>query len=455
MRIRLTLATAVAAVVAVTLAGCVPNEPGLAIDWLDDQQGIVGVQVMADRSNTFSSTGIIRGELDPDLDEAGLERLIDSVQSYLGDHDEVAVRLGRAGIDFAVAVDDAATVRSIDLWRSVSDVPGIVNGVVSTYDASDSTVHVRTLRTEAVAVHRALVPLAATLEVEALRTAGDIAADLEQDDYFGSEIENRLSLTIHRDAACTPERTAVTLAEEFASRDEINGAQLRLCEGFDVYFAPPASLAQVVPALRSQLESVGLIDFPVWARQQFDAYADGRSVAVTPGDADALSVIDVFETAGAPPAYFTLAPDRSLSVTEYATPVADLLALVSASPVAVGLPLILLEGTDVAISGTLAELPATLSQAVALAGTSGQYGGIELSPTTGSVTLQSPVATDPDVVTAAADLRASGAWQGRAFTVIYLSTQLTITDGVAVIGDPNYTDGRVVQGFVDAWNAAG
>ena len=65
------------------------------------------------------------------------------------------------------------------------------------------------------------------------------------------------------------------------------------------------------------------------------------------------------------------------------------------------------------------------------------------------------MATDPDVVTAAADLRASGAWQGRVFTVIYLSTQLSITDGVATVGDPNYTDGHVVQGFVDAWNAAG
>ena len=65
------------------------------------------------------------------------------------------------------------------------------------------------------------------------------------------------------------------------------------------------------------------------------------------------------------------------------------------------------------------------------------------------------MATDPDVVTAAADLRASGAWQGRVFTVIYLSTQLSITDGVATVGDANYTDGHVVEGFVDAWNAAG
>ncbi len=440
--------------VAVALVGCTPNRPAQATDWLAGQQGVAVVEVMADRSNAFDSTGIIRGELAPDLDEPGLARLVDSVQSYLSDHLDVAVRLGRAGVDFAVAVDDAAMARSIDLWRQVSDVRGIVNGVVSTYDASDSIVHVRTLRPDAVAVSRALASIDATLELESFRTPVAIAGDLQDDDYFGPDIENRVSLTFHRPAGCAPERSVVGLAEEFVARDDIDGAQLHLCDGFDVYLAPVAALSAVVPALRSQLEAEGLVDFPVWARQQFDAFADGRSVAVTPGDAALLSVIETFETPGAPPAYFELAPDRSLAVTEYATPVADLLALVSASPVAAGLPLIALEGTDVAISGTLADLPTTLAQAVALAGTSGQYGGIELSPTTGSVTLESPVATDPDVVTAAADLRASGAWQGRAFTVIYLSTQLTITDGVAVIGDPNYTDGTVVQGFVDAWNAA-
>ena len=455
MRIRLTLAAALVVALVAALAGCTPNKPGLATDWLAGQQGVADVQVMADHSDAFVSTGVIRGELTPDLDDAGLARLVDSVQSYLVDHGEVGVRLGRNGLYFAVAEDDAAVARSIDLWNEASQVDGIANGVVTTYDQSDSIVHVRALREDAVGVYRALAPADATLEVEALRTAGDIAYDLEQDDFFGSDIENRLSVAIHRDAACTPTRTQVALAEGFVGRDDIDGAQLRLCDGFDAYFALAASLARVVPDLRAELEAAGLDQFPVWARQAFDAYPDGRSVAVTPGDPGALAVIDVFETAGAPPAYFELTPERVLTVTEYGTPVADLLTLVSGSAVAASLPLVGLEGTDVAISGTLADLPTTLAQAVALAGTSGQYGGIELSPTTGSVTLESPVATDPDVVTAAADLRASGAWQGRVFTVIYLSTQLSITDGVATVGDPNYTDGHVVQGFVDAWNAAG
>lgn len=456
MRIRLTLAAALAAVVAVALVGCTPNRPAQAYDWLIGQPGVIEVEVMADRSNAWDSSGIVRGELAPDLDDAAFSRLVDSVQAYLSDHLDVGVRLGRAGIDFAVVVDDAATARSIDLWRTVSAVPDIANGVVSTSDASDSTsVHVRMLREDAVGVSRALETLDAALHLEALRTADEIADDLERDDRIGPNNENRRSIAVYRDAGCVPADAVVTLAEEFESRDDIDGALLRLCDGFDVYFALPASLAQVVPALRAELEAAGLEDFPVWARQQFDGFADGRSVAVAPGDPAALSVIDVFETAAAPPVYFELAPDRSLSITEYGTPVADLIALVSAAPAAASLPLVVLEGADVAISGTLADLPTTLAQAVALAGTSGQYGGIVLSPTTGSVTLDSPVATDPDVVTAAADLRASGAWQGRAFTVIYLSMELTITDGVAVIGNPDYTDGHVVEGFVDAWNAAG
>lgn len=442
-------------VVIASLTGCTPNRPALATDWLDGQRGVADVQVMADSSNAFESTGIIRGELAPDLDDAGLASLVDSVQSYLADHEGVGIRLGYNGLDFAVSEDDAATSYAIELWREVTAVPGIVNGVVSVYDQTDSIVHVRTMRPESVSVLRGLDSLDATLEVEALRTDTDLAFDTEQDDFFGADIENRLSLATHRPAGCAAPAAQRALAEDFLSRDDIDGAQLRLCEGFDLFFAPTAVLSRVVPLLREQLDQAGLLDFPLWARQQFDAYADGRSVAVTPGDSAALAVIDIFETAGAPPAYFELAPDRTLTVTEYGTPTADLLALVSSTPVASLLPLVSIEGSDVAISGTLAELPSTLAQATALAASSGQYGGIELSPTAGSVTLQSPVATDPDVVAAAADLRASGAWQGRVLTVVYLSMQLTITDGVAVIGDPNYTDGHVVQGFVDAWNAGG
>lgn len=457
MRIRLTVVALSAVAALTTLSGCVADNPGRAVDWLGGQQGIAGTEVLAEHSDIVGSTGLVRGELAPDLDDAGLERLIDSVQGYLTANDEVAIRLGRGDIDFAVSTDDEATAASIDLWHQVSDLDHLANAVVYTDPEFGSDVHARTLRAEAVGALDELDQLVTEtgihLELESFRTVDGIAHDTEEDDFFGSDIGNRLAFAVHWAPDCTPPGEERGLVEEFMERDDIDGAQLVLCDSFDVYFGLDASLSQVVPALRSQLDEAGLSLFPVWVRQQFDAYPDGRSVAVTPGDATALAVIDVFETPGAPPAYFELTPDRSLDVSEYGTPTADLLALVSASPVAATLPLIVIEGTDVAISGTLAELQVTLAQAVALATSSDQYGGIELSPTTGTVSLQSPVATDPDVVRAAADLRASGAWQGRTFTVIYLSTQLTIVGGVATVGDPNYTDGHVVQGFVDAWNA--
>jgi hypothetical protein len=228
---------------------------------------------------------------------------------------------------------------------------------------------------------------------------------------------------------------------------------LTFCSAFDLYFTRDASLATLLPALYSEVATAGLLDLPVTAHQIVDSAPDGHLVSVTPGDPASLAVLGAFEVPGAPALYYTLRSDRSLDVVEYATPTADLLALVSASPTAATLPLIHIEGDTSSIDGTLAELPGMLEQVTALAATSDIFTNVELGPTTGVIYLNSPVATDPDVVAAAAALRASGAWVGRAFTVGYISMSLTITDGVAVLDDPSYTDPHVLEAFIAAWNA--
>ena len=74
--------------------------------------------------------------------------------------------------------------------------------------------------------------------------------------------------------------------------------------------------------------------------------------------------------------------------------------------------------------------------------------------TAGSAYLDYEVGSEPDVVAAAADLRASGATEGRVFTIKMRSMEVHITDGVAVIAD-DYVGDESMLAFVDAWNAGG
>lgn len=64
-----------AAVAVLHVAGivaCTPNRPSAAVQWLSARDGVIEAEIAADHSDAFSSSGIIRGELDADLsaDEA-------------------------------------------------------------------------------------------------------------------------------------------------------------------------------------------------------------------------------------------------------------------------------------------------------------------------------------------------------------------------------------------------
>jgi hypothetical protein len=424
----------------------VPNKPAQGIDWLSAQPGIASTVVLADRTGGFSSSGLIQGELKADLDDAGLTTLIGSVQRFLSNNSELAIRLERNGIALSILTDAAQAETDRSLWNEVLSL-GVDNALVG-----GSTVHSRALRPDAVALLDTLDGLAADLEVEAFRTETDLADDVVLDDRQGTVNGNLLSIDLLLPAGCNaPDQRA--LAETMFTRDELDGAELQPCAGFELYLSAAASIAAVSHGVRAELDAAGLSNFPVNAHQSIGAYPDGRLVAITPGDAAALDVLDALESPPAPVVGLTLTSGPELYLTEYATPVADLLALVSTSPAAGNFAYIRLEGDLVTIYGPLGELPGLLDEANALAATSSEYGDVQLSSTEANVTLISPVATDPDVVAAAAALRASGIANSRTVTVFYINFEVYIVGGVAEIGNPNYTDGEIMDQFVAAWNA--
>lgn len=447
--LRAAVAALTVVLLGVALTGCVPDRPGDAAGWLRGQAGIVDVQVVANHDGEFQSSGISRGELAPDLSDERLASLIKSVEGYLASHDQVSIRLGRDGIDFTVSTDDENTTIAVDLWRKVATVPQIANAIVR----GDNSVHARVLRPDAVGVIGALAKLGTDVSVEALKDAAAIANDTEQDDFSDDGTFSGVSLGLHWPQGCTPTPAERRLAESFFARDEIAGGSIELCSSFDLYYTEDAVYSTVIPALYGDVADADLLGFPVTAHQVVGPYSDGHLVAVTPGDPAAFAVLPAFEVPTAVGVYFTLGGDRSLDITDYEMPTADLLALVQASPAAASLPLIRLEGDTSAISGAPAQLPDMLAQVTALVATSDIFSNVELGPTTGSLSLSSPAGADPDVVVAARLLRDSGAWQGRSFSVGYAAASLTITDGIAVIDNPDYTDPHVVNAFIAAWGA--
>jgi hypothetical protein len=442
------LATSLAlAVAAAALSGCVRNQPVAAVDWLDRQGGVADATILSDNTDAWSSSGLVHGELEPDIDDAGIQRLIDEIKKFWRNNPSVSFRLGWHGVDFAVSDDDAANDDAMSLWHAMIDIPTIKTAVAYS-DAIDA----HTLRDGTVDALGKLGDLPADLWVEAFANEQDLAQDTSDDyDYNGYESEFALGYWIPD--ACEPDAAVREYAESLLSRDDIEGGLLQLCIDMTLGLPSGTSLAQAAPALRAELDERGLSEFPVTAHTELTGDYDTHTAAITPGDAGALAVLGIFEDSGIPDLFYDLDGERTLTVTAYAAPTADILALVQTSPAAAALPQIVVEGTPVKIYGPLSVLPDLLAQAVALDDASATFGSIELGVDTGSAFLDYEVGSQPDVVTAAADLRASGATVGRTFTIRMQSMEVYITDGVAQIADPGYTSPETMLAFVDAWNA--
>lgn len=436
---------AAAALAAVALTGCVKNLPNPARDWLAGQDGVKSAEVLSDNTDAWSSNGLVRGELDPKLSDADIEKLIKKIQDFSAKSGGVAFWLGLDEVDFSVPSDTGDS--TLELWHSLLDVDGVTSGIVF-----DDEVRARTLRTDASAALDAMLAMNAKVRLEAF--ADQAASDADRTADIQYDQLNPVAIEYDRAADCTPAGDVLDFAKTLVTRDDIPGATADLCQGITLDIPMYASFATMAVSLRSELDDRGLSDFSVQLSAQ-DANAT-RFAAVTPGDAKLLLVLAAFEAPGVPELNlsYSLGPDANLAVTGYSVPTADLVTLMQNSPTASGLAGIGLEGDPVAIAGTLSQLPALLKDANKLATASDAFGQVTLGQGFGTVYLQAPEGSrDPDVAKAAKDLRATGLVEKRYFTVIWAAYQVDIANNIATLDNPDYTDPTVAQAFVEAWNA--
>jgi hypothetical protein len=253
------------------------------------------------------------------------------------------------------------------------------------------------------------------------------------------------------DTDCHPARAVVAYTVAVATRPEIGSGQLELCDNLSLTLTKGTSLAASAPGLRAELDAAGLSAFPVNLNNQPDDGSSSDTADLTPGDPAALAVLAGLEPTGMPGLGYELDSNGLLTLTDFSNPATSLLSVVSAAPGAASLPAVLLKAKDVSIGGTLAQLPGLLGEATALAAASPTFGNVLLTPTTGSVELNAAAGADPDVTTAAAALKASGAVGARAFTVTYAAYEVDIANGVATVPS-GYTGGEIMNQFATAWN---
>ncbi len=442
------LATSIALVVAGTaLTGCVRNQTTGGEEWLAGRDGIVEATVLADNTGPWSSSGLVRGELEPGIDDAGISRLIDEIQGYWRNNPAVAFRLGWNGVDFAVSSDDGESEKAVGLWHQVVEMPTVLAAVTFADE-----INAYALREGTVEALDDLDDLGVQLQLESFATEADLVADTESDADFGG-VTNPLAYLYWLPPDCEPDAAVREFAESLVERDDIEGGRIDPCDQMSLTLPSGASLADAAPALRDELDGRGIDWYTVTLTTALTGSYDTHTAVVTPGDGDALAVLSAFEQDGAPVTFYELDAERTLSITSYETPTADLLALIADAPAAATLPGIHLEGTPVTIYGPLSALAGLHADAVALDAASEAFGAIELGVDSGAATFDYEVGSQPDVETAAADLRASGATRGRTFTLRQQNFELYIIDGVAEIADPTYVGADWMFAFIDIWNA--
>lgn len=444
------LATSIAlGLIAGALTGCVRNQPIAAVDWLDRQGGIVDAVILSDNTDAWSSSGLVHGELQPDIDDAGIKKLLEEIQGFWRDNGAVSFRLGWHGVDFAVSDDDAENDISIDLWHTLIDTPSVETGV-----AYAGSIDAHTMRDGTLDALNKLDPLDVDLWIEAFSDERALADDTEAD-YQYNGYASAVALGYWLPADCDPDAAVLEFAESLVDRSDIEGGSIAPCAEITLGLPSGSSLAAAATAQRSELDERGLPDFPVTMFTAETGYYDTYTAAITPGDPAALAVLQTFEQDAHPELFYELDAERALTVTAYETPTSDLLALVQSSPASAALPQITLIGAPVTVYGPLAALPSLLDKATALDAASDAFGSIELGVDAGSAFFDYEVGSAPDVVKAAADLRASGVTEGRTFTMKQKSYELYIIDGVAEIADPDYVGAESMLEFVDVWNAGG
>jgi len=426
----------VAAVLAVSaaLTGC-SNDPASAVRWLKGQSGITGAEVVQSTNEELLISGTTRGDLKPGLSDAEIGTLVNAVQDFTKHHPNVTIELGHGDLAFVVG-SDADTTRAIKLWHRAEKIPKLLRAV-----SAGNAINAGVLRADV---------------APALAKMLDLGAQIQLDAYPSVAIANSStaasgSLSYLAKADCHPARAVLAYTVAVAKRPDIGSGQLELCDNLSLTLTPGTSLAASAPALRAELDRAGLSAFPVNLNDQPSDGSSPDTADLTPGDPAHLAVLAGLEVPNTLQLGYQLESSGTLTVIDYSTPASSLLGLVSAASGAASLPAVVLKAQDVAIGGTLAELPGLLSQATALSTASPTLGNVFLTTTEGSVDLTAAAGANPDVVTAAAALKASGTVGSRKFFVKYAAYEADIVDGVATVPS-GYTGGEIMDEFAKAWN---
>jgi hypothetical protein len=409
---------------------------------------VASAEIVVDRTTLYGSSGVLRGELVEGIDDARLDSLVQRAVGYARDHTGVELRLGYGGVDFRI--DGPATTTSRETWADVTQLDGLVSALVS----SDG-VHVRVLRDDARATLEAFEDLPGALEIEAFRDLEAEQFDRGEDDY-GPLQRTAGSLQFLRTFDCVPVEEAWSRALYTSGLDAIDAGTLEFCGNYDLVYRPETDLT-VVALEWAEQQGVDQEPVPTLIAREL---GDGQhTIAVTPGDASLIPVVAAFEAPDAPIVHYTLAEDGSLELLGFDSLPTVLLGLLEQSPLAARLTSIALEGdaptTDggsIRATGTLAEIAPLIADAEALLPLDPSFYTVAISAEAVNLDLYSPPGSDPDMVAAAAALRTSPIWTTRDTYVGYLNGYVLIRNGVATIGD-DYTDRRVYDVFVEAWNA--
>jgi hypothetical protein len=448
-----TLAVGLAVVLAASaLAGCVRNLVSPARDWLAGRDGIASAEVVVDSTGAWSSSGAVRGELEAGLGGDEIDELTDEVLAYLETAGNVSIRLGIGRVDFLVSDTAALVADRVTIWREVVEVDGLADGFVNHDTDGRLTIEVRALRPDVAAIRAALAPLRQVTRVSGYPDGAAIESAWSDSAFTTFGDPN--AMTVSWAADCEPIPGIESLALDLVARDaadqRIVGGYLDLCGGFRLGIAEPENFSVRVPALRAELDAVGASDFPVTLETSVIEYPP-RVVDVTPNDPGVYGILAVLEAG--PGGLWELTAGGELIWSEYSTPAADLVGLLTASPAAATLAWYEITGNDVTVSGPIDALPGLVDEALALDASAESITAVHLGPGTGSLRLTAPDLDEPDTAEAAQALRASGAWEGRELLIYDLNAFLVLVDGVPAPLD-DYTDPATLEAFLAAWAAS-
>lgn len=431
------------------LTGCTPNVVSPALGWMTGQSEVAQAELIVDRTTMFGTSGVVRGELLPDLDESRLDALVQRAVDYVRDHDGVEFRLGYADVDFLIE-DAASTAEGRELWSDLRRLDGLTSALAAAGD-----VHVRVLRPEARDTLEALRDIPAAVELEAFRDLVAEESDRREDDY-GPRQNRDGALNITRGASCDPSAEAWERVLR-TTDDAVESGNVDVCGAYALEYVPESDLVAV--ALEwAELQAASSDPAPELVVSEDDL--NGRVIHVTPGDPALFPAVAGFEAPGAPDVFYTLAADATLDVRGYDVAPSELVALLAAAPAAANLASIRVEGDwpgpvggeSVIVQGTIGELAGLVAEVESLFPLDPAFYNIAADAGSLRVELYSPPGTDPDMAAAALALKSSPLWQGRFTAVEYMQGEVHIEDGVARLA-ADYTSAAALEAFVAAWNA--